>query len=508
MNIDLSKVIGYSKDSLQSRALMRSIMLDLYPDDTLEMNVLLDVFESGVPKVIKSAGRITDGQYAVYIKMIADAYGLKEQYIMEGLDAWIDQCLGPGASLDINKPIIGTTSSGIKYSETASVEEIPQEDIPTITKGHQTTTDSDYDDGTKNETSSFRFPFFRKRQERNASENHIENLPDETKSSYEERPAIPKPVIEDRNNSPKPVVDTNGQVSDYEISRVQGDVNSVIITKFRGFDGKKIIVPNKIGTKRVIGVGEAAYQNCKEVQVLVVSEGIQFIENSAFAGCSNLSSISLPNTLKSIGTLRKKSFDYDIDHMNVDDLLDTIKEDAERGALGAFSGTAIRNIVLPQNLSHLGRATFLDCNNLEKVEFKGRIRKIEDHTFSRCKALKEFSIPNGVEEIGTYAFCASLIAKISFPQSLRVIERYAFLNCPILTSVQLPEGLQEIQAYAFSTSSLREITIPKTVTKIDKKAFGNVRNRDLTIYCYAGTEALSYARREGIQFKNAANRTS
>ena len=72
MEIDLSRVIGYSKDSLQSRALMRSIMLDLYPGKTREMNVLLSVYESGIPRKIMNEGTITDAKYAHYIQKIVD----------------------------------------------------------------------------------------------------------------------------------------------------------------------------------------------------------------------------------------------------------------------------------------------------------------------------------------------------------------------------------------------------------------------------------------------------
>ena len=70
MEIELSKVIAYSKDCLQSRALMRSIMLDLYPGRTLEMNVLLCIYESGVPLEIKNNGNISEEQYKRYIKKI------------------------------------------------------------------------------------------------------------------------------------------------------------------------------------------------------------------------------------------------------------------------------------------------------------------------------------------------------------------------------------------------------------------------------------------------------
>lgn len=104
--IDLSKVIGYSKDCLQSRSLMRAVILDLYPGQTREMNVLLDVYESGVPREIRSAGTITDSQYVAYVQRIVNDYGLQEKYVMEGLDAWIDQCICVGTAAKIHKPEI------------------------------------------------------------------------------------------------------------------------------------------------------------------------------------------------------------------------------------------------------------------------------------------------------------------------------------------------------------------------------------------------------------------
>lgn len=90
MDIDLSKVIGYSRDSLQSRALMRSIMLDLYPGKTRKMNILLSVYERGVPRKIKNDGNITDAKYAQYIQNIVDDYGIQKQWAVAGLNAWID----------------------------------------------------------------------------------------------------------------------------------------------------------------------------------------------------------------------------------------------------------------------------------------------------------------------------------------------------------------------------------------------------------------------------------
>lgn len=108
MDIDLSRVIGYSRDSLQSRALMRSIMFDLYPSKIREINILLNVYESGVPRKIKLDGHITESEYVQYVQKIVNDYGMQEQGVVDGLNAWIDFCLGKG------------TASTIKYQTSAT----------------------------------------------------------------------------------------------------------------------------------------------------------------------------------------------------------------------------------------------------------------------------------------------------------------------------------------------------------------------------------------------------
>lgn len=90
MEIDLLEVIKCLDGKRQSRALMRSIMQDLYPGKNREMNTLLDVYESGIPQRIKEAGAIRTEQYEQYINIIMDEYGLQQKYAENALDCWID----------------------------------------------------------------------------------------------------------------------------------------------------------------------------------------------------------------------------------------------------------------------------------------------------------------------------------------------------------------------------------------------------------------------------------
>ena len=83
MEIDLAKVLAYSNGGMQSRTQMRSIMMDMYPGKTKDINVLLSVYESGIPEKIKKDGKINESQYVAYIKKIADGLEISLSKLFE-----------------------------------------------------------------------------------------------------------------------------------------------------------------------------------------------------------------------------------------------------------------------------------------------------------------------------------------------------------------------------------------------------------------------------------------
>lgn len=101
LNIDLNKVIENRKDCIHSRASMKEVLLDLYPNETREMNVLLSIYESGIPKRIKKEQMISDTQFSRDIQKIFNDYGILPELIVDGLKVWIDACLGKGASQNV-----------------------------------------------------------------------------------------------------------------------------------------------------------------------------------------------------------------------------------------------------------------------------------------------------------------------------------------------------------------------------------------------------------------------
>jgi hypothetical protein len=295
------------------------------------------------------------------------------------------------------------------------------------------------------------------------------------KDNAEKPYAIPqKNITHNPNAYAQPEV-VNGSASDYELEQTP---EGYIISKFRGFDESNVVIPNTIDGKKIVGIGKTAYMGCTTMRTLVISDGIEFIENGAFARCENLSKVIFPATLIRIGSLEQPN---------------SLNFGSAEKPDGAFDSCGFEEVVLPRELKKLGKGTFSGCKQLVSIDIPNGITKIEKYTFSICPKLND----------------------VRFPSSLREIGWRAFFGCSALAVVVLNEGLEIIAGSAFGRcTSLSKILIPSTVSEIKDDGgydmFGNSRVMPSgipkpTIYCYAGSYGLEYARKKGYPIKNAAN---
>lgn len=285
----------------------------------------------------------------------------------------------------------------------------------------------------------------------------------------------PMSIMRNPNAYAKPGT-VNGLASDYELEQHS---HGWIITKFRGFEEANTIIPNEIEGRKVVGIGKAAYFNCKAMKTLLISDGIEFIEDSAFASCENLTKVTFPATLSRIGSIKTPN--------SYRSPLDPIPQ-------GAFEKSGLTNISLPEGLKEIGEHSFRGCKKLVSVVLPQKLTKLESFAFSYCTALND----------------------IHFPLSLREIGSFAFSGCSALKVVVLNEGLKKIGMSAFNgCTRLEKTLIPATVIEIEKTfndredlwSLSGSKNPNLTVYCYSGTYGLQYAREKGYPVQNAVNFT-
>ena len=173
-----------------------------------------------------------------------------------------------------------------------------------------------------------------------------------------------------------------------------------------------IVLPNTIKT-----IGQYAFYGCTQLSSVTLSNGLEIIGSYAFAHCSSLTSIELPN---SVHSLSWNAFYY---------------------------CTSLFNVTLPDNIWELN-GTFVGCSNLSSINIPSNLVSI-DGAFTDCSSLPSLVIPSSVTYIGAKTF----------------------QNCSSLSSVYLPNSVSQIGDYAFNNTGLTSISIPNTVTNIGENTF-------------------------------------
>ena len=121
--------------------------------------------------------------------------------------------------------------------------------------------------------------------------------------------------------------------------------------------------------------------------------------------------------------------------------------------------------------------------SLEGVLFSKDFKTL--YRYPNGSSRKEYSIPNGVEEIFDRAFENSyVIQSIVMPNTVKSIRKSAFAYCEVLHDITLSDSLQIVQTDAFQGSDITStIILPSTLEYIGDDAFSCYNSN--TVYCYA-----------------------
>lgn len=213
-------------------------------------------------------------------------------------------------------------------------------------------------------------------------------------------------------------------------------------TSNSNFYKETIQIPSSVtyGSKSysVIAIEANAFRGCVNITSITIPNSITTIGNSAFSGCSGMTSISIPTSVTSIGA----------------------------GAFSSCSG--LSSISLPSSVTSIGESIFYCCTGLTSVTMTSRVTSIPNSMFEGCTNLRNFYIPSTVTTIEPEAFlgCTQL-SSISIPTSVTTIQSFAFARCSNLTSITLPPSIVEIQGGAFNYCTyLSTINIPANVRTI------------------------------------------
>ena len=203
-------------------------------------------------------------------------------------------------------------------------------------------------------------------------------------------------------------------------------------------------------------IREGAFYKCSALTSVTIGNSVMSIGDHAFYRCSGLTSVTIPNSVTSIG-------------------------------VGAFSGcSGLTSVTIPNSVTSIGVGAFSGCSGLTSVTIPNSVMSIGEAAFDDCSGLTSVTIPNSVTTIGEGAFrrCSGLTS-VTIPNSVTSIGDYAFYGCYGLTSVTIPNSVTSIGVHAFyGCYGLTSVTIGNSVTSIGERAFAECPEL-LDVYCYA-----------------------
>ena len=304
------------------------------------------------------------------------------------------------------------------------------------------------------------------------------------------------------------------------------DGNAVIIS-CSSFE-TELEVPAELGGAKVVSVYTTGFTNCQS-SYIVIPEGVTEIRKGAFYGCQALTSIKLPQSVKTIGeaafgdcpvlrnadlggaeeigesvfehctmlqsiTISKKCkvIEGDEPFLEYNELreINVTGEDADGtfssadGVLYSKDGTILlaypasreaETFKVPDYVTTIAKSAFAQNNYLEEIDLSN-VKEIGEYAFERCKALK----------------------KVKMSDALTVLGPDAFYNCMELKSLRFGKNLEKLGTYAFGFYYHDEINL------IEEDADTQPSDElidGFTVYAPKNSVAYNYAKDYGINVK-------
>lgn len=200
-------------------------------------------------------------------------------------------------------------------------------------------------------------------------------------------------------------------------------------------------------------IGMQAFTGCTALTALRLPASVSQIGDNAFTRTSSLAVITVDganavyyaatNCLieKESGTLLQGCSTSVIPATGVTSI----------GPSAFASCTGLKKIEIPDSVGRIEKYAFSNCTELTSVKLGKNVGSLNQYAFNECSKLAEINLPDGLTFIDLWVFfgCSSLLS-IDLPDGLEHIGEYAFGRCTRLRRIEIPASVTYMGEGVFS----------------------------------------------------------
>lgn len=189
--------------------------------------------------------------------------------------------------------------------------------------------------------------------------------------------------------------------------------------------------------------------DCKALQEVLITGGVETIEDRAFHNLNSLERVQIAGGLKTIG---KRAF---------------------------WLCDNLTTVSLPDGVTSIGEEAFKECSSLTTINLPDSITTIGANAFNGTKLTGPLNIPSSLVSLGDNAFhgCSGLTGTLVFPAAMENISKNVFAGCSGIEEIILPRGVLFIGDGAFNNcSGVQRLWLTNSIKTIGASALSGMKS--------------------------------
>lgn len=285
-------------------------------------------------------------------------------------------------------------------------------------------------------------------------------------------------------------------------ARLEGALPEGVSEKYSSASGAKVMLPNEKAVLEIPGtvtvIEDSAFASCYSADETLQADGEKepsdykigikavhiagnpagtTIGASAFAGCQNLTKLTLGEGVTGLGDSALK--DTRLEEITIPSTFET--GTAKNSPFTSGENSTLKKVTFADGIQVIPQYFLNNITTLTEIEIPASVQKIGDHAFADCSNLKTVTFKeqatSKLTTIDTSAFeGCSLMTLSKLPDGVTTINASAFKDCKKISLTDLPTGLITIGNAAFENCTMLQIDKLPAITALGMAAFKNCVN--------------------------------